>query len=104
MAAREGYIHQNQTTTFIFDESIYHMSPPNKVMVTGTFCNWEINEKWHLKKASKSIWTLSIKNEDYQVIPPDSEFKFLINEGKWIHPPHDVQNQRRGNLVFIFDT
>ncbi len=101
--SRQGYIHQNETTTFIFDEDIYQMKEPRRVLVTGSFRDWSVDmddSEWNLVKTSKKLWTLNIRNPEFSVIPPNSEFKFLINEGHWIYPPHDAANQRHSNLVF----
>ena len=106
MATREGYIHQNEITTFIFDESIYHMPEPRRIVVTGAFRDWSTDmedPKWQLHKTSKTIWTLSVNNSNFSKIKPNDEFKFLLNEGKWIHPPHDAPNQLHGNMVFQMD-
>lgn len=102
MATKEGYIHQNQITTFIFDEGIYQMVEPRSVEVIGAFRNWDTTteySEWLLQKTSKTVWTLSVQNPDFSVIQPNTEFKFLIDQ-KWIKPPHDAPNQRNGNLVF----
>ncbi len=106
MATREGYIHQNEITTFIFDENIYRMHEPRRVVVTGSFRNWSTDvkdAKWQLNKTSNTLWTLNVQNKDFNTITPNSEFKFLIDDGKWIHPPHDAPNQLHGNMVFLMD-
>jgi len=39
-AQPNGYAHNNDTTTFIFNEKDYNVVVKNKVVVTGAFRNW----------------------------------------------------------------
>lgn len=58
---------------------------------------------WQLTKGINSLWTLAVYNPNFDLIAPHSEFKFRINEGKWLSPPADAANKRGGNLVFMND-
>jgi len=100
----QGYSAQNDSAVFIFDPSVYHVNP-NKVVVTGSFRNWDQdmnNQEWIMEK-SNTFWILKIKNEKFKVIKPHDEFKFRINEGQWLNPPDDATNIKGGNLVFMKD-
>lgn len=96
----QGYAHQNDTTYFLFDQSLYGDSQPTKVVVTGSFRNWSHDME-------EMAWTLSphiaIYNPDFSIIPPQSEFKFRINQGEWLSPPANAPNVKGGNLVFMKD-
>jgi pullulanase len=91
-----------QQVTFIFDESLYQLQP-NKVVVTGSFRNWDQNMddgKWMLKKKGAQ-WLLVLDNKDFATIAPKAEFKFRTDDGNWIDPPKVAPNQKGGNLVFM---
>ena len=97
----QGYSISEAKVTFIFDESLYNLKP-NKVVVTGEFRNWDsnMNDKWKLEKFN-SLWTLSIINDDFTTIRPNTKFKFRINDGKWIDPYEKAPNKIGGDLVFM---
>lgn len=97
----QGYAISDAKMTFIFDESLYHPKP-NKVVVTGEFRNWDSNmdDTWKLEK-SNTIWILSIENNDFTTIAPNTKFKFRINDGKWVDPYENAPNKVGGDLVFM---
>ncbi len=102
----EGYHHQNDTSYFLFSETVYGQSQPEKVVLTGSFRNWSTDmddEKWQLTKGANSLWTLAIYNPNFETISPRAEFKFRIGRGEWLSPPADAPNKRGGNLVFMND-
>jgi len=99
----QGYFHNNDSTTFIFDEMAYGLFP-EKVIVTGAFRNWSQNmadQAWILKKSSARVWSLKVFNPKFQVIPVSCPFKFRIDNGRWLDPPQSAQNVEGGNLIFM---
>jgi len=101
----QGYSVRKDTAIFIFDPVIYKVDP-NKVVVTGSFRNWDQdmkNKEWIMEKKD-NIWILNIDNKKFETIKPHDEFKFRINEGQWLNPPIDATNIKGGNLVFMKDT
>ncbi|MEM9857364.1 MAG: alpha-amylase family glycosyl hydrolase [Bacteroidota bacterium] len=100
----QGYKVNGATTTFIFDPTIYGIGDPTDVVVTGSFAGWSsnMNETQRiLKKGNAGLWSLEIANKDFNIISPAAEFKFRINEGKWLDPPQGANNVKSGNLVFL---
>ena len=100
----QGYAQKDGITFFIFSEKIYNQSNVSKVTVTGSFANWNQdmdNEQWHLEEQPNGLWILSLPNPKMEVIHPGSEFKFRVNEGKWLHPPSHLPNIQGANLVFM---
>jgi pullulanase/glycogen debranching enzyme len=94
-----GYKEVNEIVFFVFDESIYAVTP-EKVIIEGSFRNWDHNlndSSWWLKKSDQpGIWVL----ESPQNIESGSQFKFRINEGEWMPPPSTAPNYRGGNLIY----
>lgn len=102
---KEGYIHQNDTTYFIFDASWYKVENVEKAIVTGAFRQWDHDmnsPEWTMKKTGNGLWTLAVYNPKYEKIPAASPFKFRINDGEWLNPPAGTPNEQGGNLVFLF--
>jgi pullulanase/glycogen debranching enzyme len=99
----QGYKQQNGTTYFVFDESIYNVTPEN-VIIEGSFRNWDHNMddiRWWLNKSDKpGVWILKAP----QNIESGSQFKFRINKGEWMVPPSQASNLRGGNLIFGEDS
>jgi len=100
-----GYAQVEDTTFFLFDESLYRVRP-QKVMLEGAMREWKHDMKdirWQLNKSRrKGLWILKVYNPDMQIIPPGCAFKFRINEGQWMPPPHDAPNIKNGNLIFAY--
>ncbi len=99
----QGYSIKEDILHFIFNESIYKVTPA-KVVVTGDFRNWDQNmndSEWLLKKVNGDVWTLAVPNKSFGKIPPLSQFKFRINEGDWLSPPVGAPNEKAGNLEFM---
>lgn len=100
----QGYAIFSDDVSFIFDEGLYHKHP-EKVVVTGSFRGWDSdmdNPEWELKKVG-SQWILTISNKDFEVISPQAEFKFRIDEGEWLSPASVAPNNKEGNLIFMQD-
>lgn len=100
---KRGYLHQNDSTTFVFDEDFYQVKP-HRVWVTGSFRNWDSQIQagpWELKKFGKSQWILKVANPEFKVIQVSSGFKYRINEGKWLDPPSGSLDTEGGNLIFM---
>ena len=100
----QGYALENDHVIFLFEPLLYNVNP-SKVNVTGSFRNWDQdmnNKNWIMKKEN-NIWTLNVSNKEFKSVAPDTEFKFRIDDGKWLSPPANVQNEKGGNLVFLKD-
>jgi len=83
---QNGYLHQNDTTYFVFDALRYGQSSVEKVVVTGAFRGWDQNmddPNRLLKPTNENgqLWYLAVVNRDLQTIPPSTSFKFRINKG-----------------------
>lgn len=103
---QNGYLHQNDTTYFVFDALRYGRENVEKVVVTGAFRGWDQNmndPQWLLKpiNGTGQLWYLPVVNRDMQTIPPSSPFKFRINEGAWLDPFTAAPNAEGGNLIFM---
>lgn len=103
---RQGYAHRNDTTYFVFDPKLYNVPAVDRLVVTGAFRGWDQNMEvldWQLIPTNglTSPWVLAIPNPDFQTIPPSTPFKFRLNEGEWLEPPHQSPNAESGNLVFM---
>lgn len=98
----QGYRLNDNSVTFIFDGSLYAVTP-TKVVVTGSFRSWDSKmdvPDWTLKKEN-DVWTLEVPNTDFEKIAPKSPFKFRIDDGAWLDPPANAGNLSGGNLVFL---
>jgi pullulanase/glycogen debranching enzyme len=98
----QGYQQTYNSVTFLFDEQSYAVAPA-RVVVTGSFRNWDSNmddPNWELKKDGQ-LWSLRVQNDNFDLIPPKSGFKFRVNNGQWLDPPSDAGNVSGGNLVFM---
>ncbi len=96
----KGYKILDDTTYFIFDENVYDVEPV-RVVVEGTFRNWDHNmddPDWTLSKSKdhENLWILKTK----EPVAIGSKFKFRIDEGRWLSPPESAENVISGNLVF----
>ena len=103
---KEGYKVSGATTVFVFSEKEYHGRNISRVVVTGTFRKWDPNmedPEWQLTKNGKNLWYLKVENPEFKVIPPHSEFKFLINDGEWMDPPSKAPNIKGNNLLFMHE-
>ena len=100
----QGYSVTVDEVIFVFDPNIYNVNP-EKVVVTGSFRNWDQNmndNNWVMDK-SDEIWTLKISNANFEKIYPNEPFKFRIDDGEWMSPPADAPNEKGGNLTFMQD-
>ncbi|NNE35678.1 MAG: hypothetical protein HKN13_10600, partial [Rhodothermales bacterium] len=97
----EGYrLTDVDRVEFVFSEEVYGVQP-RSVVVTGEFRGWTHDldsDEWKLKRHESGVWRLAVDNEDYSVIPPNSTFKYRIDDGEWLSPPAAAPNQRSGNL------
>ena len=96
----QGFKKVENVTIFIFDEQIYSVKP-DRVVVEGTFRNWDHNMDdpgWQLVKSEnyKGLWLL----ETTELIAPGSEFKFRIDDGQWMAAPESANNEKGGNLTY----
>jgi pullulanase len=99
---RQGYADFGSNITFLFDQQLYGITP-ERVVITGAFRDWDQSmdtPEWQLKKTG-NYWTLSIDNTDFQLIQPNSTFKFRVDEGEWLDPPADAKNKKGSDLVFM---
>jgi pullulanase/glycogen debranching enzyme len=100
----QGYSVTKDQVVFVFDQTLYRVNP-QKVVVTGNFRNWNQdmnNDDWQMKK-SNDLWVLKVNNEDFSSIRPNDEFKYRIDDGEWLSPPKEADNEQGGNLVFMKD-
>lgn len=98
-----GYVRAEDTTTFLFDASVYEVKP-KRVVVTGPFRQWSqdmADSDWQLARSDDhpSVWVLSIKNAEQRGLGPSTPFKYRIDEGRWMDPPIDATNRKGGDLV-----
>ncbi|MFY7733627.1 MAG: alpha-amylase family glycosyl hydrolase [Bacteroidia bacterium] len=103
-AQPNGYAHNNDTTTFIFNEKDYNVVVKNKVVVTGAFRNWSqdmADTKWIMRRQVGNIWTLKVYNPNFEIIKPSMPFKFRIDAGQWLDPAPNATNIEGGNLIFM---
>lgn len=103
-AQPNGFEHSNDTTTFIFNPSDYGVIVKNKVILGGDFNNWGNNlnpNKWIMVRQMGNFFTLRIYNPNFEIIKPNTEFKFRIDNGKWLNPPPTATNAENGSLVFM---
>ncbi|MEJ2593608.1 MAG: pullulanase, partial [bacterium] len=100
----QGFVHNGDKVIFLFDPSLYDVAP-EKVVVTGTFRNWDqdMNDNQWTMAYKDKLWTLEVPNRDYGRIAPGAEFKFRIDNGKWLSPPEGAPNEKGGNLTFLKD-
>jgi pullulanase/glycogen debranching enzyme len=100
---QKGYALRNDSVTFLFDESLFHVNP-QRVVVTGAFRGWDQNmddARWQLKKQEGKIWSLKIFNGKYAVLPVSCPFKFRTDIGRWHEPPANAPNAEGGNFIFM---
>ena len=101
----QGYAIFGDKLTFIFDENLYD-AKPSRVFVTGEFRNWDAatdKQEWELKKTGEQ-WLLTIDNTEFEMVKPNTQFRYRINEGEWLAPPSNSPNQRGGDLVFLMES
>lgn len=102
-AELDGYFVRNDSVIFVFDEHTYGLQP-NRVVVTGSFRNWDENmddANWQLHQSAGNQWILKLENFQFRRISASASFKFRINTGLWLDPPAASQNKEGGNLVFM---
>jgi pullulanase/glycogen debranching enzyme len=103
----QGCAHRDKTSFFIFQSGLYGKAGlvPKKVVVTGSFRGWSADmndEKWQLKVRKDKLWVLGFENNNLDVIPPATQFKFIIDDGEWLTPDaKKFPNEEGGNLVFL---
>jgi pullulanase/glycogen debranching enzyme len=103
-AQPNGFEHSNDTTTFIFNPSDYGVTVKNKVILGGEFNNWGNSanpNKWIMRRQMGNFFTLKIYNPNFEIIKPNSEFKFRMDNGKWLSPPAAATNTENGSLIFM---
>jgi pullulanase len=97
----QGYLHRNDTSYFLFDAKLYGLTEVRRAVLTGSFREWSQDmddPSWQIKDG-----VLALPNPNFTNIPPRSEFKFRINDGKWLEPPTAAPNKKGGNLLFMHD-
>ncbi|MEO1652054.1 MAG: pullulanase, partial [Bacteroidota bacterium] len=100
----QGYAHKDDTTFFLLSEKQYTISQVSRVVLTGSFRNWSQDMDdpgWQLKPLGDGLWMLALANPNYENIPPQAEFKFRIDDGKWLDPPTMAPNAKGGNFIFL---
>lgn len=100
----QGYAQEGHTTFFVFDEAVYGVVSPERVVVTGAFRGWDQdmnNPDWILQKQEGGMWILSLTNFSYELISPATPFKFRVNDGVWLDPPQGAPNSAAGNLIYM---
>ncbi len=100
----QGYAHVKDTTHFLFDSGHYGIKEPERVILNGSFRHWspDVDDPhWMLHRFSSTLYILSIYNPHFYFIPPGSTFKFMINDGQWMHPRMNTANLQNGNLIFM---
>ena len=98
----QGYAVDDENLTFIFDEGLYGVNP-QEVFVTGEFRGWDASTSdpnWFLKENGNK-WLLTIDNSDFEVVKPNTKFKYRIDDGEWLSPPEGAPNEKGGDLVFM---
>jgi pullulanase/glycogen debranching enzyme len=100
-----GFSVAGDSTYFWFSEEKYGQTPPQAVVVTGSFRDWSQDmgdSEWKLRPGTNGVWKLAVFNPKFERIPPRAEFKFRINAGDWLQPPAGAPNEKGGNLVFLY--
>ncbi len=100
----QGYKINSDETIFVFDEEVYRVAP-TRVQVTGEMRAWSQDMEasaWalHRENGNSKLWKLVLSNPRLAVIAPGQQFKFRIDDGRWLSPPAAAPNQKGGNLVF----
>ena len=103
----QGYFHRNDTTYFVFDAVSYEAEEVERVVVTGSFRNWDQDmdsRAWRLgpRAFDRRVWMLPVYNPAYRVVGPGTLFKFRMNNGAWLEPLAEASNREAGNLVFMY--
>ncbi|MEK7729620.1 MAG: alpha-amylase family glycosyl hydrolase, partial [candidate division KSB1 bacterium] len=103
----QGYTLAGDTAVFIFDEALYR-EQPQRVLVEGEMRGWDHNledREWRMERtpSDSKLWVLTRANPEFAQIKPGSQFKFRIDDGKWLNAPADAPNQKGGNLVFAHE-
>lgn len=94
VSTKQGVIEQGAQVLFVFNPEDYKQTP-SRVLVAGSFNNWITFKadaaqvlKWSLKyDDEKKLWKLAVPA---RLIPPNAEFKFVINENQWQNPPSGI--------------
>ncbi len=97
-----GYRDTPSTATFVFDADRHGVSP-SVVVVEGSMRAWKhdmADPSWHLTRRSDGVWSLDVSNPDHSVVKPGDQFKFRVDDGRWISPLPAAPNTAAGNLVF----
>ena len=103
LESKQGYQYRNDSITFIFAQELYGLKP-SRVSVTGSFRGWDQNmadDNWQLKNTGSGIWILKLSDYQHRTVPAASQFKFRIDNGKWLDPSSLAPNTEAGNLVFM---
>lgn len=96
---QQGYAKEETHITFVFSPQLYG-EKPQTVVVTGSFRDWskDMDDKQWQLKAEGDLWTLRLPLDKFT---PQDEFKFRVDDGKWLNPPAEAPNQKGGNLVLM---
>jgi len=103
----QGYAQHGDTTIFVFDASLYRVTP-GKVVVEGAMRQWRhdmADTRWLLKrsKPENNLWILAVLNPNFKKFPPGTLFKFRIDQGRWLDPPAGAPNVKNNNLILFAD-
>ena len=99
----QGYAIRFDTTIFVFDPAVYGTEAPERVIATGSWRGWSTNmddPELRLQQVG-DVWTKLVPDTGHTLIPPNSEFKFVVDPGGWLEPPLDAENTKGGNLVYL---
>ncbi len=101
----QGFAVGSDHATFVFDEAVYGIAPPTRVVVTGAFRAWSDDmgaSEWQLRRnaSGSGLWTLRIDGNRLDNLGPGVPFKYRINAGDWLAPPSEAMNEAGGNLIF----
>lgn len=100
----QGYAARGDTLVFVFDPIVYGVTP-RTVVVTGGMRQWSTDmeeSRWRLQPRG-TVWTLALPPGGGGNFGPGTPFKFRVDEGRWLDPPHQAPNRESGNLVLFAD-
>ncbi|MBI5646426.1 MAG: pullulanase [Ignavibacteriae bacterium] len=104
----QGYRSGGDTVTFLFEESLYTQQlggrSPKRVLLEGNMRSWNhdmSDSTWTLQReGSPGLWILRVTGSRRTLLVPGQEFKFRVDEGRWMDVPAAAPNANAGNLVF----
>jgi pullulanase/glycogen debranching enzyme len=106
-----GYFTEGDHITFILHTQHYpridfNETPP---WLTGKFNDWEKalkDSRWKLVLKNPETWSLTLPKSTFPKVQ-SNDFKFLTDDGQWLHPPSIAPNQispRKGIINLRFRT